>query len=141
MKIKLDDAMLMTKRGIEGLRPDLSNQDSARYLAINGKKAKGVYFAVKVGTNTIQIQLSGSAKMLLGFTLDADKAGFGTTYFTLKVNNEIILDEVAARDYLNSRLSGRDFFEYIRQLTGSDNIKIEYTTGEADDIRFTFYYI
>jgi len=142
MKLRLPEGMIQSKRGIEGLKPDLSNQDSAQYLALNGKKANGTFFNASAGTTTHDVKLTGVAKLLLGFTIDTAKPGSATTYFTLKINNEIIIDSAAVRDFTNDRQGyAKDFYEYIRQLNGSDNIKIEYTTPDSVQVRFTFYYI
>lgn len=104
------------------------------------KRAQGYQFTAQTSpTNVNGIELSGTAKMLLGIKFKNAQAG---DVFSLSVNEEIIYLENNAQDFDASatNFSG-EFFESLRFLTGKDTIKLTYKGAAGQLVEVDFYYI
>ena len=124
----------------QGLPNNLKDITDLRFQALNEKKVKGFFFNLGVGTKKFDLQLSGSARQLLGLNFghklqEDDRV-------TLIINNDVILDQASV-----AMLSGREmhiareFFEFPRALSGQDNISLTIETVSAHPISVNFYYI
>lgn len=137
-------------RNIQGMGINQSGMIDAQFLENNGFKVKGQFFKSVIGTTEIQIKLSGTAKILIGFKF-VDNYSFGgspcnpAAIFTLKVNNSIIIETAPANAFTAANAAVNNisspYFEFIRMLNGSDNISILLTDTAAHDYNIYFYYI
>ena len=129
---------------VEGLKPDLSNQEKARYYADNGVKMKGVFFRSKVGTTTdVIIDLSGTAKFLLGFKFvsSPNSTSDANVRFSLNINQEQVINEAFVGNHDNLNNYRGEYTPLPRMLSGKDNIRLNYTDVAANDIGIEFWYI
>lgn len=107
--------------------------DQVRAMIKKQKRCKGFQFSIATGSNTSDIQLSGTARLLLGFLLlppdFSDPSGTPDS-MTLTVNNEIVIDQV--KPFLFSNYSMDDEYYFIpRPLSGTDEIKINFQNSAA----------
>lgn len=117
-----------------------ASQASIQEFIRNQARVKGFRFSGGIGTQDFSLQISGTAKFLLGIqfnqSFDAD--------ITLKINNEIIYQDVpviALNPFSNPR-SNKDWFAVDRPLSGSDEIILSINSFVAyTNTRFTTYYI
>jgi len=105
------------------------------------KRSKGYKFTSTSQPSDIgKIELSGTAKMFLGFKF----ANVGVTdTFTFSINEEIIVEDGQAIMFQSSSNYNTffdEYFEYMRFLTGKDTIKMTYK-GTGQDVNLEFYYI
>ena len=129
----------------KGLKTDLSNFDQFRDFTNKQKRVKGFFYTSVVGTTEVRIDLSGTARLLLGMLfikngglLDAVDP---QVQFSLIINNEVVLQDVCVDSLSLMRLGQTEFFEYLRILSGTDSIKIQFTDVQALNYRVQFYYI
>ena len=103
------------------------------------KCIKGVNITVGVGVTIQSLQLTGTAKYLLGVRT-ADAAATANT-FTLKLNNETIFD--TASQLLTDVFGAvRDeYVECFRKLNGQDTIQVEYNSGAGATSNFMLFYL
>lgn len=129
---------------VEGLKPDLSNQAAARYYSENGVKMKGVFFQSVQGTKSdIIIDISGTAKMLLGFKFVAAPAAQGNPNirFSININQEQVVQDglVNCHDQQNNYRG--EYTPLPRMLSGKDNIRLTYTDIASNAVGIEFWYI
>lgn len=107
--------------------------DQVRAMIKKQKRCKGFQFSIATGSNTFDIQLSGTARLLLGFLLlppDFSDPTATPDSMTLTVNNEIVIDQV--KPFLFSNYSMDDEYYFIpRPLSGTDEIKINFQNSAA----------
>lgn len=107
------------------------------------KRGKAFQFTTAVGRISVPINLSGTARFLLGVRSDfnATTASGQEHRFTLTINNEIIFEDVH-QSYLNSRQSGfaQEYVKFPRMLTGNDEIVlvVNSTVSETQTMYFSF---
>ena len=103
------------------------------------KRSKGYQFTAQATTAPIgNIDLSGTAKMFLGFRFANAQAG---DTFTLNINEELIIEDGNAFLYNTATNQFGEYFEYLRFLTGKDTIKVTYKGAAAQNVELEFYYI
>lgn len=103
------------------------------------KRSKGYSFTATASPTDIgKIELSGTAKMLLGFKLfnvgQSDRV-------TISINEELIIEDGVASLFSEQNINTEEYFEYMRFLTGKDTIKITYTGVGGQEVYINFYYI
>lgn len=120
-------------------------QDGATIEAVRAfirdqARLQGFRFDGGVGTQEFIIDISGTAKFLLGIqfneAFDAD--------VQFLVNNEIIFDSVSVQALtpIGNPRSNKDWFVVNRPLAGTDKIKLVITSFEVyENTPFTIYYI
>ena len=103
------------------------------------KSVKGAVIAVGVGITEVSIQLTGTAKFLLGLRT-AEITSAGITY-TLKLNNETILDTVS-ESLTNAFSAVRDeYIEVFRKLNGQDVLTITFNSAGAVTCNPMIFYL
>lgn len=112
------------------------------------RKASGFLLtALPLVRNSFPINLSGTAKILLGMKCGA-KAGLIDirNVFSLMVNNELIFDNISFAFFSSEFQTngfGSDYVSFPRPLSGSDNIVITIDSVAGGNITYDtiFYYL
>lgn len=133
--------------------------DQVRELIKKQRRIKGYSFNVPSGQSTQNIQLSGTARILLGLALlptaifSEDPVspsenrypyitGFrNITQVTLKVNNEIVIENLHP-DFLTNFLNSDEYNYLPRPLSGTDEIQLVFNNPSVTETcSVAFYYI
>lgn len=134
--------------------------DQVRELIKKQRRIKGYSFTVPTGQTEYPIQLSGTARILLGLAmlpvavldpLDPTAAnsnpfpyitGFrNITSVSLKVNNEIVVENLHP-DFMTNFLNNDEYNYLPRPLSGTDEITLVFNNpGTAEVANCAFYYI
>jgi hypothetical protein len=127
----------------------MQSVDQVRDLIKKQRRVKGYNLTVPTGTTSFNLQLSGTARILLGLELgsfitgtDSYVRGFQrVTLCSFKVNNEIILDSVHP-NFLTNYGNDNEMMQLPRPLSGTDEITIEFTNPGASEVaNIAIYYI
>jgi len=117
--------------------------DLIRRIIINQKRAKGFSLNIVNGTgNSFDINLSGTAKWMLGFVLTfTNQTVLGVpTSMTLTVNNDVVIQDAYPPSF-SAGLTDREFYFYPRPLSGQDEIVLTMTGQLVNTAFANFYYI
>lgn len=122
--------------------------DQIRTLIKKQIRMKGFSFNVSTGSSTQNIQLSGTARILMGIVfLPRNSAGSPLTGFSqiasvsFKVNNEIIIEN-ADPNFLSQQLMNDEYYYIPRPLSGTDEITLQFTNPLFSEVcNVLFYYI
>lgn len=132
--------------------------DDVRALIKKQRRLKGYQFSVTSGNPEYPIQLSGTARILLGIamlpTANLDPAaptdGNPFPYITgfreinqvsLKVNNEIIIENIHP-NFISNMMNGDEYYYIPRPLSGTDEITLTFANpGKTEVCNVVFYYI
>ena len=126
--------------------------DQIRTLIKKQRRIKGYSFTVPSGQSTQNIQLSGTARILLGIALLPNfKANVNTTPFTvgfqnitevtLKINNEIVVENLHP-NFLSNFLNDDEYNYLPRPLSGTDQIILVFNNPNlTENVSVAFYYI
>ncbi len=123
--------------------------EQIRTLIKKQNRIKGYNFSVVTGTNNFNLQLSGTARILLGLalvprTLTASIGNEGFTQITgvtLKVNNEIVIENLDP-NFLTNFFNNDEYYYLPRPLSGTDEITITFTNpGATEQASLAIYYI
>lgn len=118
--------------------------DQVRGMIKRQKRCKGFEFSIPTGSSSFDLQLSGTARLLLGFLLlppdFSDPTGTVDT-MTFNVNNEIVIDQV--KPFLFTNYSMDDEYYFIpRPLSGTDELKLNFqNSAAAQTWQMVVYYI
>jgi len=113
------------------------------------RRVKGYTFNVTSGQTQQNLQLSGTARQLLGILLipinpgtDNFIQGFqDITEISFKVNNEIILESLNPT-FLTNFANDNEFISIPRPLSGTDQITISFNNpGATETCAIALYYI
>jgi hypothetical protein len=127
----------------------MQSVDEVRDLIKKQRRVKGYNITVPTGTTSFNLQLSGTARILLGIELgsfitgtDSYIRGFQrVTLCSFKVNNEIILDSVHP-NFITNYGNDNEMMQLPRPLSGTDDITIEFTNPGATEVaNIAIYYI
>jgi hypothetical protein len=127
----------------------MQSVDQVRDLIKKQRRVKGYNLTIPTGTTSFNLQLSGTARILLGLELgsfitgtDSYVRGFQrVTLCSFKVNNEIILDSIHP-NFLTNYGNDSEFMSLPRPLSGTDEITIEFTNPGASEVaNIAIYYI
>jgi len=117
--------------------------EAVRSFIKKQKRARGFQFGISTGVNKNTIELSGTARIFLGFSIffspDED---FGTLpdKVTFTINNEIVIQDVNP-NFFTPDFMDDEYYSFPRPLSGTDTIELE-TEGNADvDLFLIVYYI
>ncbi len=125
------------------------NIENIRTLIKKQNRIKGYVFSVATGTNSFDLQLSGTARILLGIALIPRDAGTDVaiqgfqaiTAFTFKVNNEIIIESLDP-NFISNFFTNEEYYYLPRPLSGTDQITITFTNpGATENTSLAIYYI
>ena len=122
--------------------------DQVRTLIKKQIRMKGFSFNVVTGNTTQNIQLSGTARILMGIVFVPRTAtGVPVTGFSnigsvsFKVNNEIIIEN-ADPNFLTTLLMNDEYYYLPRPLSGTDEITLQFTNPLVAEVcNVLFYYI
>jgi hypothetical protein len=123
--------------------------EQIRTLIKKQNRIKGYNFSVTTGTTNFNLQLSGTARILLGLalvprTLTASIGNEGFTQITgvtLKVNNEIVIENLDP-NFLTNFFNNDEYYYLPRPLSGTDEITITFTNpGATEQASLAIYYI
>jgi hypothetical protein len=127
----------------------MKSVDEVRDLIKKQRRVKGFQFNVPNGQSQQNLQISGTARILLGIQLLPVAAGTDTfiqgfqriTNFSFKVNNEIILESLNPTFATNYANDG-EFLAIPRPLSGTDEVTISFTnSGITETCAIAIYYI
>lgn len=121
---------------------NLSIED-VRTLIKKQRRTKGFIFSVATGSTTFNLQLSGTARIMLGIAfLGTGGANFANiTSCQFKVNNEIII-EATSPNFFTSLLTQNEYYDIPRPLSGTDEIILSFTNpGAVEVLNCVIYYI
>jgi len=107
------------------------------------KRAKGFSFALPVGTSNFNIDISGTAKVFLGFMFGADPTTPPVSQaFTLTINNEIIIQDGQTPAFSTMRNQGyHEYYFFPRPLTGTDQIELRFQSAGGGNELFDVWYL
>lgn len=123
--------------------------EQIRTLVKKQNRIKGYNFSVATGTQNFNLQLSGTARILLGLSLipravgtDVAITGFqDVTGVTFKVNNEIIIENLDP-NFIGNFFTNDEYYYLPRPLSGTDEITISFTNpGATENVSLAIYYI
>jgi hypothetical protein len=127
----------------------LKSVDAVRELIKKQRRVKGYTFQVANGQTQQNLQLSGTARILLGIQLIPINAGTDTyiqgfqeiSLVSFKVNNEIIIESLHP-NFLTNYSNDEEFCPIPRPLSGTDEITISFTnSGVTETCAIAVYYI
>ena len=127
----------------------LKSVDAVRELIKKQRRVKGYTFQVANGQTQQNLQLSGTARILLGIQLIPINAGTDTyiqgfqeiNLVSFKVNNEIIIESLHP-NFLTNYSNDEEFCPIPRPLSGTDEITISFTnSGLTETCAIAVYYI
>ena len=108
-----------------------------------GIRLKGYNITSQIGTVTTTITQPGNMRNLIGLNVYINAAaGFTTETISLTINSEKVLDNISAKDICpENHQIGDPVIRISRELTGNDDIKLEFTSAAAGDtLNATFYF-
>ena len=123
--------------------------EQIRTLVKKQNRINGYVFSVATGTNSYDLQLSGTARILLGIALIPRNAGSDVAVqgfqsiasFSFKVNNEIIIDSLDP-NFVSNFFNTEEYYYLPRPLSGTDQITITFTNPVAtENCSLAIYYI
>jgi hypothetical protein len=113
------------------------------------RRVKGFTFSVPNGQSQQNLQISGTARILLGIQLLPVAAGTDTyiqgfqriSNVSFKVNNEIIIESLHP-NFVTNYSNDEEFMPIPRPLSGTDEITISFTnSGITEVCAIAIYYI
>jgi hypothetical protein len=127
----------------------MKNVDEVRDLIKKQRRVKGFQFSVPNGQSQQNLQISGTARILLGIQLlpvnpgtDTFIQGFQSiSNISFKVNNEIIIESLNPT-FVTNYSNDEEFMPIPRPLSGTDQITISFTNSGATEVcAIAIYYI
>ncbi len=107
------------------------------------KRAKGYLHAIGASDTTeFEIDISGSAKIFLGFSLLIGETLAGSpTQFNININEEIMIRETHPF-FFSPEFMDDEYYFFPRPLSGSDTVTVTYQNpNAAQTIFMVVYYI
>jgi len=127
----------------------LKTVGEVRDLIKKQRRVKGYTFSVPNGQSQQNLNLSGTARILLGIQLlpvapgtDTYIQGFqNISQISFKVNNEIILESLHP-NFITNYANDNEYMDLPRPLSGTDEITISFTNSGATEVcAIAVYYI
>jgi len=127
----------------------MKSVDEVRDLIKKQRRVKGYSFNVPNGQSQQNLQISGTARILLGIQLLPVAPGTDTyiqgfqriTNISFKVNNEIILESIHP-NFVTNYANDEEYLAIPRPLSGSDEVTISFTnSGVTETCAIAIYYI
>jgi len=127
----------------------MKSVNEVRDLIKKQRRVKGYSFNVPNGQSQQNLQISGTARILLGIQLIPVAPGTDTyiqgfqriTNISFKVNNEIILESIHP-NFVTNYANDEEFMPIPRPLSGSDEVTISFTnSGVTETCAIAIYYI
>lgn len=117
--------------------------DAIRTLIKKQKRVRGFRFNLVTSSQEFNINISGSARIFLGFVLsfEPDTTANYPEFMTLTINNEVIIQQVNP-NFFTQRFMDDEYYFFPRPLSGQDDILLQTQPAVADIILdFAVYYI
>ena len=97
------------------------------------KRIKGYSFTAPVGASSFNLDLSGTARILLGIALiTRDAQAFSDiTSIQFQVNNEIVIDQVHP-NFLTLYFNNNEYYYLPRPLSGTDELTLKFQNNGAN---------
>jgi hypothetical protein len=129
--------------------------EQVRSLIKRQKRLKGYSFNVPQGTSSFNLDLSGTARILLGIAIygkvtqgEVPRIASCCIPFTqieslqFQVNNEIVIDQLDP-NFLSFGFNNNEYYYIPRPLSGTDELTLKFTnTGtEVEICKVVLYYI
>jgi len=117
--------------------------EQVRDIIKNQKRTKGFGLTVGTGESSHDINLSGSARVFLGFSLILETATFldQPESMQLVINEEIIISQTRPI-FFTPDFMDDEYYYFPRPLSGTDDIKVKFiNSGIAQTVPMIFYYI
>jgi len=118
------------------------NLQQIRNLIKTQNRAKGFRFTLPLGASNFNIDISGTAKVFLGFIFG------GSTFtpiisdtFSLTINNEIIIQSGNTQAFSSSRDIKSDYYWFPRPLSGTDEVTLSFQAPVGGVELFDLWYI
>ena len=127
----------------------MKSVDEVRDLIKKQRRVKGFTFSVPNGQSQQNLQISGTARILLGIQLLPVAAGTDTyiqgfqriSNVSFKVNNEIIIESLHP-NFVTNYSNDEEFMPIPRPLSGTDEITISFINSGATEVcAIAIYYI
>jgi hypothetical protein len=127
----------------------MKSVEQVRDLIKKQRRLKGYTFNVPNGQSQQNLQLSGTARVLLGIQLIPIAPGTDTfiqgfqniSEVSFKVNNEIIIESLSPQ-FLTNYANDEEYCDIPRPLSGTDQITISFTnSGATEKCAIAVYYI
>lgn len=126
--------------------------EQIRSIIKRQKRLKGYSFNVPIGASSFNLDLSGTARILLGIALfgkskQSDAANSFSTFVSVEtlqfqVNNEIVIDQLDP-NFLTQQFNNNEYYYIPRPLSGTDELTLKFTnTGLSTEVvKVVLYYI
>ena len=105
------------------------------------KRSRGFAFDVPVGTTPFNIDISGTARIFLGFAfIQADEDFADQATMTFLINNEVVIEDVFM-SFFSNEFTDEEYYSFPRPLSGTDSVTLRITAPTAQQVRMIIYYI
>jgi len=123
--------------------------DQVRALIKRQKRLKGFEHISTPGETELNLDLSGTARILLGLALypvapnlevtQLNFASINKIQFT--VNNEIVIDQVNP-NFLTNTFNNNEYYYIPRPLSGTDVLTLKFSNiSKSEQVKIVIYYI
>lgn len=126
--------------------------EEIRSIIKRQKRLRGYQFICPVGSSEFNLNLSGTARILLGIAFFgiSEKSNLSDTFgqfisvtqcqFT--VNNEIVIDQLDP-NFLTPQFNNNEYYYIPRPLSGTDQLTMKFinTGAGAETVNMVLYYI
>jgi len=130
--------------------------ENVRSLIKRQKRLKGYSFNVPIGSSSFNLDLSGTARILLGIAiygklsnneLDREQPSCCIPFqmietIQFQVNNEIVIDQLDP-NFLSFGFNNNEYYYIPRPLSGTDELTLKFlnTGSETEKCKVVLYYI
>jgi hypothetical protein len=117
--------------------------EQVRSLIKKQKRAKGFNFSLETGSSDFNLDLSGTARIFLGFALlfDEDVITNQPEQFDFIINNEIIIDQTQP-SFFSPDFMDDEYYYFPRPLSGTDELTVKFSNSAGEQtVRMIVYYI
>lgn len=145
----MNERQMMEMKNIMVKTPQFPGQqkgfsiDAIRTLIKKQKRTRGFRFNLVSSIGTFNINISGSARIFLGFALsfEPDTTANFPAFMNLTINNEVIIQDVNP-NFFTSRYMDDEYYFFPRPLSGQDDVILQTQPAPVDVIMdFVVYYI
>ncbi|MCH7850938.1 MAG: hypothetical protein IH845_04820 [Nanoarchaeota archaeon] len=100
--------------------------DAIRTLIKKQKRVRGFRFNLVTSNQTFNINISGSARIFLGFvfSFEPDTPANFPAFFNLTINNEVVIQDVNP-NFFTQRYMDDEYYFFPRPLSGQDDITLQ----------------
>ena len=126
--------------------------EDIRSIIKRQKRLRGYQFICPQGSSEFNLNLSGTARILLGIAFYGIGKGIITsdsfgqfqavTQCQFTVNNEIVIDQLDP-NFLTQQFNNNEYYYIPRPLSGTDQLTMKFinTGGAAETVNMVLYYI